>query len=119
MSLSVYGIPTCSSCKKARSWLKEQGVEHTWINTRENPPQRQEIEEWISSVGSKPMKNTSGGSYRALGEEKKTWSDAQWAQAFADDAMLLKRPLFTRNGKALCTGFRGSDEEKKHRLGIS
>ena len=119
MSLFVYGIPTCSSCKKAQKWLDQQGVSYTWVNTRENPPSRAEIDTWIKNIGSKPMKNTSGGSYRALGEEKKTWSDAQWAKAFSNDPMLLKRPLFAREGRALCTGFRGSDEEIKKKLEIS
>ena len=64
------------------------------------------------------MRNTSGGSYRALGEEKKSWTDAQWADAFAADAMLLKRPLFERSGTALMTGFRGSDESLREKLGI-
>lgn len=118
-SLYVYGIPTCNSCKKAMKWLDEQGICYTWVNTRTTPPQKNDIENWIATIGAKPMKNTSGGSYRALGEDKKTWSDAQWAQAFADDPMLLKRPLFTRDGIALCTGFRGSDEEHKQKLGIS
>ncbi len=88
------------------------------MNTRENPPAQSEIDIWIKSIGSKPMRNTSGGSYRALGEEKKTWSDEQWSKAFANDPMLLKRPLFAREGRALCTGFRGSDDELKKKLEI-
>ena len=113
-----YGIPTCNSCKKALKWLDQQGVSYTWVNTRNNPPSRAQIDSWIGSIGSKPMKNTSGGSYRALGEEKKTWSDVEWAQAFSNDSMLLKRPLFARDGRALCTGFRGTDEELKKKLAL-
>lgn len=119
MSLFVYGIPTCNSCKKAMKWLDMQDISYTWVDTRKNPPSRTEINTWIQSIGSKPMRNTSGGSYRALGEEKKSWSDEQWAQAFSEDPMLLKRPLFSRDGRALCTGFRGSDEELKERLEIT
>ena len=116
MSLFVYGIPTCNSCKKALKWLDQHSIPYTWVNTKSNPPSRSEIDAWISFIGSKPLRNTSGGSYRALGEEKKTWSDIQWASAFANDPMLLTRPLFTRHGRALFTGFRGSDEELKKKL---
>ena len=119
MSLSVYGIPTCNSCKKALKWLDQNGISYTWKNTREDPPKKEEIQHWIAAIGSKPMKNTSGGSYRALGEEKKTWSDEKWAEEFSKDAMLLKRPLFARNGRALFTGFRGSDEVIKKKLEIN
>ncbi len=45
-------------------------------------------------------------SYRAIGEEKKTWSDARrWIEEFSKDAMLLKRPLFVKEGKAVKVGF--------------
>lgn len=52
------------------------------------------------------MRNTSGQSYRALGEEKQTWTDAQWIDAFSSDAMLIKRPLFVQDGTAIAVGFK-------------
>lgn len=76
------------------------------------------IANWVESLGSKSMKNTSGNSYRALGEDKKTWTDEQWIEAFAQDAMLLKRPLFVKNGKAVLVGFRANEEVKKQKLDI-
>ena len=116
MALMVYGIPTCNSCKKALRWLNEHNEEYTWINTRDVPPTVATITGWVNDIGNKPLRNTSGGSYRALGDEKKSWSDDQWIQAFAEDAMLLKRPLFVRDGTALFTGFRGSDQEIEAKL---
>jgi arsenate reductase (glutaredoxin) len=111
MSIIVYGIPTCSTCTKAIKWLQQEGISHSFINTRTNPPSKTSIEQWVKTIGAKVMKNTSGGSYRALGDEKKSWSDAQWVEAFAKDPMLLKRPLFTQNEQALCTGFRDNAKE--------
>ena len=52
------------------------------------------------------MRNTSGQSYRALGEVKDTWNEAQWVSAFSDDVMLLKRPIFVKDGMAIAVGFR-------------
>ena len=110
MSLKVYGIPTCSTCKKALAWLKQNNIAHEWVNTREAAPTVELIQKWIADLDNKRLRNTSGKSYRALGQEKQEWDDAQWARAFASDAMLLKRPIFTRNNRALMTGFRGSEE---------
>ena len=76
------------------------------------------IQGWVEALGSKPMRNTSGKSYRSIGEEKKTWSDAQWVEAFSQDAMLLKRPIFVRDGDAIFVGFRGTDEVIEEALGI-
>ena len=70
----------------------------------------------MQTVGSKVLRNTSGGSYRGLGPEKKTWSDSRWADAFAADPMLLKRPVITRDGSVVQVGFRGSDEQLSERL---
>ncbi len=77
------------------------------------------IESWVKALGSKPMRNTSGQSYRALGEEKKDWTDAQWVDAFSHDAMLLKRPLFVKDGTAVMVGFRAKDEVIKDALGLT
>ncbi|MER3433051.1 MAG: arsenate reductase [Leptolyngbya sp. ERB_1_1] len=106
MSLKVYGIPTCGTCKKAFKWLGDRAIAYDFINTKDQPPSKPEIEAWVSTLGAKPMRNTSGQSYRSLGEEKQTWTDAQWIDAFANDAMLLKRPLFVKNGKAVFVGFK-------------
>jgi arsenate reductase (glutaredoxin) len=104
--LTVYGIPSCQSCKKARAWLAERGAEHRWIDLRETPPDRGRIEAWVAALGSKALRNTSGGSYRALGAEKSSWDDAAWIEAFAADPMLIKRPVLEVDGAAAAVGFR-------------
>lgn len=110
MALQVYGIPNCSTCQKALQWLQQQGIEYEWINTKECPPTREIIQAWVATLGTKPLRNTSGQSYRALGEVRNTWTDEQWVDAFAQDAMLLKRPLFVRDGRAVGVGFKPEDQ---------
>ena len=106
MSLEVFGIPTCDTCRKARKWLDAQGIDHAWIDLRKSPPSRAQVSAWVQTLGSKALKNTSGGSYRALGDEKKSWDDARWAKALGADPMLLKRPVLVKDGVALTTGFK-------------
>lgn len=118
MSIQVYGIPNCGTCKKAFQWLEAEGVEYEFINTKDNPPTQEIIQGWVEALGSKPMRNTSGKSYRALGEERQTWTDAQWVEAFAADAMLLKRPLFVKDGTAVLVGFRAKDKVIRQSLGL-
>jgi arsenate reductase (glutaredoxin) len=104
--LSLYGIPTCQTCKKARAWLDERGLAHRWVDLREAPPSRAQIDAWVRALGAKPLRNTSGGSYRALGPEKASWSEAAWSEAFAADPMLIKRPVLELDGEAVAVGFR-------------
>lgn len=118
MTIQVYGIPNCGTCKKALKWLEDQGINYEFINTKEQKPTAEMIKNWVENLGgSKSMRNTSGLSYRALGEEKKAWTDQQWIEAFAQDAMLLKRPLFVKNNQAVFVGFRAKEETLKEKLG--
>ena len=116
MTILVYGIPNCGTCKKAIAWLEENQVEYQFINTKENPPNESMLTGWVKSLGVKSMRNTSGLSYRALGEEKKTWTDEQWVKAFSNDPMLIKRPLFVKNDEAVLVGFRANEEVKQAKL---
>ena len=119
MSFTLYGISTCDSCRKAKKWFTAKNIDYTWVDTRQTPPTKSQITRWVKTLGNKVMRNTSGGAYRALGEEKKKWTDDQWIEAFSQDPMLLKRPLIEREDTALSTGFRGSDDEIRTKLGLS
>lgn len=116
MALQVYGIPNCGTCKKALTWLDANSVDYDFINTKEQIPTREQVAEWVATLTARPMRNTSGMAYRALGEEKKSWSDEQWIEAFSKDAMLLKRPLFVKDGKAVLVGFRASEADLQAKL---
>lgn len=118
MSIQVYGIPNCGTCKKALKWLQENGVDYEFINTKDHPPSREMIQAWVKSLGSQPMRNTSGQSYRSLGDEKKTWTDQEWIEAFTKDAMLLKRPVFVKDKTAVLVGFKEQDEVIRQQLGL-
>ena len=118
MSFTLYGISTCDSCRKAKKWFAAQGLDYTWVDSRKTPPTEEQITRWVKTLGNKVMRNTSGGAYRALGDEKKTWNDEQWIEAFSNDPMLLKRPLIEEGDTALFTGFRGSDDTIRAKLGL-
>jgi arsenate reductase len=44
MSLQVYGILNCGTCKKAFNWLQDNGIDYEFINTKETPPTREQIQ---------------------------------------------------------------------------
>jgi arsenate reductase len=119
MTLEIYGIPNCGTCKKALQWLEANGIAYEFIDTKTTPPSRQQIQAWVDRLGARPMRNTSGQAYRALDPEaRQAWGDEQWIQAFAENAMLLKRPLFVKDGEAVLVGFRGGEEKIRASLGI-
>jgi arsenate reductase (glutaredoxin) len=107
--LELYGIPTCSTCQKAIKWLEAQDIPYQFINTKQTPPTEKQITNWVKTLGDKPLRNTSGQSYRALGATKDNWTDKDWIAAFTQDPMLLKRPLFVQDEIALHAGFRDAE----------
>lgn len=116
MTLHVYGIPNCGTCKKAMTWLEQTGIPYVFINTRDHPPTPDQIQSWAATLGTRAMRNTSGQSYRALGERRESMTEAEWIEAFAQDPMLIKRPLFVKDDVAVLVGFRHSPAVLQERL---
>lgn len=106
MTVVVYGIPTCGTVQKARRWLEDAGIAHTFVDFRTCPPERPQVEGWVRAFGARAMRNTSGASYRALPDEKSAWTDDEWTRRFAQDPMLIKRPIVEQDGIPLAVGFR-------------
>lgn len=101
--------PKCSTCKKAKKWLDENGVEYTDRHIIENNPTYEELKEWYEKSGL-PLKkffNTSGMLYKSLNLKEKmtTMSEDEQLKLLATDGMLVKRPLIVSDDVIL-TGFR-------------
>ncbi|MDD3747340.1 MAG: glutaredoxin domain-containing protein, partial [Anaerostipes sp.] len=65
--------PPCSTCKKAKKWLDEQGVSYEARHMKEENPTAEELKVWHEKSGL-PLKrffNTSGMIYRELGLKDK------------------------------------------------
>ena len=108
--------PPCSTCKKAKKWLDDHGINYTDRHIKENNPSYEELKNWyvISGLPLKKFFNTSGLQYRSLELKDKLpfMSEDEQLQLLATDGMLVKRPvLVTDDGKVL-TGFKEADWEK-------
>ena len=89
--------PKCTTCKKAKAWLMENGVEFTDRHIVEENPTEEELKERIGKSGL-PLKrffNTSGMKYRELGLKDKLndMTEEKQTALLATDGMLVKRPL--------------------------
>jgi len=109
MKLTVYGIPSCGTVKKARAWLDARGLAHAWVDFRSTPPSPAQVERWVRAFGPGPMRNTSGGAFRELPEEKADWDADRWTSAFQGDAMLIRRPVVEIDGEPAFVGFKEPD----------
>lgn len=107
--------PPCSTCKKAKAWLQEKGVEFTGRHIKEQNPSYEELKAWHGRSGL-PIKkffNTSGLLYKSLNLKEKlpAMTEEEQLRLLASDGMLVKRPiLITEN--AVIPGFRAEAWEK-------
>lgn len=105
MTLTLYGLPTCDTCRRARKHLDARRVPYTFVDLRAHPPGRARVAAWVGLLGSAKLRNLSGQSYRALGPERDRFTDADWIDAFTRDPMLLKRPVLELGGNPSAVGF--------------
>lgn len=104
--------PKCSTCKKAKKYLEEHGIEFEDRHIVEENPTKEELTEWIRISG-KPVKkffNTSGMKYRELGLKDKLpqMSEEEQIELLASGGMLVKRPLLI-DGEMVLTGFKEAE----------
>lgn len=108
--------PPCTTCKKAKKWLDDNGISYEDRHIKENNPSYEELKAWYEKSGL-PLKkffNTSGIQYRALELKDKLpgMSEEEQLRLLATDGMLVKRPLAVTD-TAVLTGFKAEDWEKK------
>lgn len=108
--------PPCSTCKKAKNWLDENGVKYDLRNIKEENPTYDELKEWYKRSGL-PLKrffNTSGMLYKSMELKNKLddMSEDEQLKLLATDGMLVKRPLIIAEDFIL-VGFRQKEWEDK------
>ena len=107
--------PPCSTCKKAKAWLQEKGVDFQSRHIKEQNPSYEELKEWHGRSGL-PIKkffNTSGLLYKSLNLKEKlpAMTEEEQLRLLASDGMLVKRPILITE-KAVIPGFRAEAWEK-------
>ena len=90
---TLYEYPKCSTCKKAKAWLDQQGVKYQAIDIKATPPSSEQLAKWMKETGLPVRRffNTSG--------------------VLAADGMLIKRPILLKDNTFLTNGFKEADYE--------
>ena len=108
--------PPCSTCKKAKKWLDDNGISYTARHIKEQNPSYEELKAWYEKSGL-PLKkffNTSGLVYKDLGLKEKlpTMTEEEQLRLLATDGMLVKRPLVVSDDFVI-TGFKEAEWAEK------
>ncbi len=110
--LLLVEYPACSTCQKARRWLKAAGVPFESRHIKEQNPTAAELREWQarSGLALRRFFNAGGALYRSLQLKDKLpgMSEAEQIGLLAADGMLVKRPLLVGEDFVLA-GFREAE----------
>lgn len=115
MSVLFLEYPKCSTCKRAKAWLTENGVAFDDRHIVEDNPTAAELKAWWEKSGL-PLKkffNTSGLVYKEqnLKERLPDMSEEEQLALLATNGMLVKRPLVIGEDFVLI-GFKETEWER-------
>ena len=108
--------PPCSTCKKAKAWLDENGIDYSARHIKDENPSYDELKLWYERSGL-PLKrffNTSGLLYKELQLKDKlpSMSEEEQFALLATNGMLVKRPIAVAED-AVLVGFKEAEWEEK------
>ena len=106
-TVTVYGIPNCDTVKKARTWLTEHGVSHTFHDFKKQSVPVELLPQWIDSVGWQTLVNRKGTTWRKLVEATRAavTDDATATALMLAHPSVVKRPVVMWSDGSLSVGF--------------
>jgi arsenate reductase len=94
VSVTLYGITTCDTVRKARAWLDQQGVVYRFHDFRKDGLEATSLAGWLDALGWEAVLNKAGTSFRALPDADKSGLDRDKAAALIlANPTLVKRPV--------------------------
>ena len=105
--INVYGIPNCDTVKKARAWLTEHGLAHTFHDFKKHGVPENRLPTWASAVGTDKLLNRQGTTWRKLDAAKQASANTpQGAQALmVANPSVIKRPVVEWQNGNITVGF--------------
>lgn len=109
MKPTIYGIPTCDSIRKARKWFDANDIGYTFIDLRETAPSRQQIANWITTVGETALVNKRSTTWKNMSDsERKEAEHGDVITVLLANPTLIKRPVLEHQGDT-AIGFNADD----------
>lgn len=93
MSITLYGLKNCDTCKKAIKALQTAGREVVFVDIREEADLGSKVPEWLSAVESCQLTNTRSTTWRNLSEADRARAVSEPAALLQDNPTLIKRPV--------------------------
>lgn len=103
LGIVMYGIPNCSTVKKARDWLEASGIAYNFHDYKKQGVPLAELEKMMAAQGWEAFLNRRGPTWRKLDTATQA-SVTDTASALAvmqGNPSVIKRPLIISNDRHL------------------
>lgn len=105
--MKLYGITNCTTVKKARTWLEEQGQTYEFHDFKKLSVSHELLQTWMSQTGWETLLNRQGTTWRKLDAATQAGIvDAESAMALMQaQPSIIKRPVLDKDGR-IFVGFK-------------
>ena len=102
MTIAIYTLKTCDTCKKALKWLEENNLQYENHDVRDDGLTRLIIEKFVKQLGVDTAVNKRSTTWRTLTDQQKEALNAENAVSLIEaNPTLMKRPVFVIGDKVL------------------
>ena len=107
MPITLYGIPSCDSVKRARAWLAGQGADVSFHDFKLAGVPEAGLADWVAAAGWERVLNRKGNTWRALDDAARAAVvDAASASALMRALpSVIKRPVVAWPDGSITVGF--------------
>ena len=105
-SITIYGIKTCDTMKKARAWLDDHGVAYAFHDYKTEGIDKASLERWAKEVSWEILLNCAGTTFRKLPDaQRENVTEKKAIALMLEQPSMIKRPVLDVGGKLL-VGFK-------------
>jgi len=96
MTITIYGIKSCSTMKKAFTKLDELGVSYDFHDYKKQGIDKDSVQRWVDELGIDKVLNKRGTTWRKLTDEQKQAAEDNVNNAIdllIENTSMIKRPI--------------------------
>lgn len=98
MTITLYGLKNCDTCKKAIKALEGAGKSVSFVDIRADADLLAKLPGWLDAVGAEALTNTRSTTWRGLDEAHRARAKSDPLGLLSENPTLIKRPVIEAEG---------------------